>query len=89
MTLFQFKHNEDFGHDWYIQVINVKGWSLLQASVSWTDFPSWPYIQIRSGSGSTLSILFWAYKFGLDVDILARRWNWDYLEEVDSASEVE
>ena len=81
MTLFQFKHREDFGHDWYVQIINVKGWSLLQASVSWNDFPSWPYIQIRSGSGSTLSILFWAHKFGLDIGILERTWRWDYRDE--------
>jgi len=81
MTLFQFKHREDFGHDWYVQIINVKGWSLLQASVSWSDYPSWPYIQIRSGSGSTLSILFWAHKFGLDIGILERTWRWDYKDE--------
>jgi len=83
MTLFQFKHREDYGHDWYVQLLNVKNWSLLQLSVSWNDYPSWPYIQIKSGSGSTLSILFWAHKFGLDVDILSRTWNWNYLENVD------
>jgi hypothetical protein len=82
MTLFQFKHHEDFGHDWYVQVLNVKNWSLLQVSVSWNDYPAWPYIQIKSGTGSTLSILFWAYKFGLDVDILSRTWRWDYREEL-------
>lgn len=81
MTLFQFKHREDFGHDWYIQVLNVKNWSLLQLSVSWNDYPAWPYIQIRSGSGSTLSILFWAHKFGLDIGILERTWRWDYKDE--------
>ena len=81
MNLINFKHREDYGHDWYVQVINVKGWSLLQASVSWNDYPGWPYIQIKSGSGSTLSILFWAYKFGLDVGILERTWRWDYRDE--------
>ena len=82
MTLFQFKHHEDFGHDWYVQVLNVKNWSLLQVSVSWNDYPAWPYIQVKSGSGSTFSLLFWAYKFGLDVDILSRTWRWDYREEL-------
>ena len=81
MNLINFKHREDYGHDWYVQVINVKGWSLLQASVSWNDYPGWPYIQIKSGSGSTLSILFWAYKFGLDIGILERTWRWDYRDE--------
>ena len=83
MKLFNFKHTEDWGHDYYAQVLSVKGWSLLQVSVSWNDYPEWPYIQIKSGSGSTLSILFWVYRFGLDVDILSRTWNWDYEKETD------
>ena len=82
MKLINFKHREDFGHDWYVQVLTIKNWSLLQVSVSWNDYPGWPYIQIKSGTGSTLSILFWAYKFGLDVDILSRTWRWDYREEL-------
>ena len=82
MKLINFKHREDFGHDWYLQVLTIKNWSLLQVSVSWNDYPGWPYIQIKSGTGSTLSILFWAYKFGLDVDILSRTWRWDYREEL-------
>jgi hypothetical protein len=81
MTLFQFKHREDFGHDWYVQILNIKNWSLLQLSVSWNDYPAWPYIQIRSGSGSTLSILFWAHKLGFDIGILERTWRWDYRDE--------
>jgi hypothetical protein len=83
MKLFNFKHTEDWGHDYYAQVLSVKGWSLLQVSVSWNDCSSWPFIQIKSGSGSTLSILFWVYKFGLDVDILSRTWNWYYEQETE------
>jgi hypothetical protein len=83
MNLFNFKHRKDFGDDWYAQFVNVKGWSLFQVSVSWNDYPSWPYLQIKSGSGSTLSILFWAYKFGLDLDILSHTWRWDYMDNLD------
>ena len=79
MKLINFRHREDFGHEWYVQILNVKDWSLLQASVSWNDYPGWPYIQIKSGTGTTLSIMFWAYKFGFDIDILSRSWNWDYM----------
>jgi len=83
MKLINLKHREDFGHDYYVQILNVKKWSLLQASVSWNDYPSWPYLQVTSGSNGLLGLLFWAYKFGLDVDILSRTWNFDYLKEVD------
>ena len=77
MSLIKFNHKEDFGHDYYVQVLNVKGWSLLQASVSWNDYPSWPYIQIKSGSGSGLSILLWVHKLGFDLDLISRTWRWN------------
>lgn len=83
MKLFRYTHKYDFGHDWYVQILNIKNWSLLQVSVSWNDCPSWPYIQVKSGSGSTFSLLFWAYKFGLDVDILSRTWKWYYEQETE------
>ena len=83
MKLIKFKHREDFGHEWYVQILHIGKWSLLQASVSWNDYPSWPYIQIKSGTGSTLSILFWVYKFGFDIGFIERTWNWERLEKLD------
>jgi len=83
MKLIKFSKREDFGTDWYAQILNIKRWSLLQASVSWNDFPSSPYLQITMGSNGLLGILFWAYKFGFDIDLLSRTWRWDHLEEVD------
>jgi hypothetical protein len=77
MSLIKFNRKEDFGTDYYVQVLNVKGWSLLQASFSINDFPGWPYIQIKSGSGSGLSILLWVHKLGFDLDLLSRTWRWN------------
>ena len=82
MKLIKFKHYYDFGHNWYVQIINIKRWSLLQLSVSWSDYPSFPYLHITMGSNGLLSILFWAYKFGFDIDVLSRTWKWDYLEKM-------
>ena len=89
--LIKYNHREDFGHEWYVQILNTgkhfprpfRDFSLLQASVSWNDYPSWPYIQIKSGTGSVLSILFWAYKFGFDIGFIERTWNFDRLNELD------
>ena len=91
MKLISFKHREDYGHDWYVQVLHTKQWALFQCSVSWNDFPSFPYIQITSGSNGLLSILFWAYKFGFDIDVFSRTWNWDYVRdpEVDEEEDVQ
>ena len=83
MNLIKFKHRYDFGHDWYVQIINIKRFSLLQISISWNDYPSWPYLQIKSGTGDVLDVLFWVYKFGFDVTILGRTWCWDYMENID------
>jgi len=83
MKLINLKHREDFGHDYNVQILNVKNWSLLQASVSWNDYPSWPYLQVTSGSSGLLGVLFWAHKFGIDIDILSRTWRWDFAKKVD------
>jgi hypothetical protein len=83
MNLIKFKHRYDFGHEYYVQILNIKRRSLLQVSVSWCDYPSWPYLQITMGSNGLLGILFWAYKFGFDIDVISRAWRWDYLEKVD------
>jgi hypothetical protein len=82
MSIINFKRREDYGTDWYVQILNVRNWSVLQVSVSWNEYPSWPYLQIKSGSGTMLSILFWTYKFGFDIDIFSRTWNWDYMNQV-------
>jgi len=81
MKLISFKHRKDFGHDLYLQILNIKGWSLLQTSVSWNDYPSYPYLQVYLGNGTLFGVVFWCYKFGFDLDILRRTWNFGCLEE--------
>jgi len=88
-NLIKYNHREDFGHDWYVQILNIKRRSLLQVSVSWNDYASWPYIQITSGSGTLLGVLFWVYKFGADFDLLSRTWSWDHLEQLDEEENVQ
>jgi hypothetical protein len=95
MKLIKFNHRYDYGHDWYVQILNTgkhvpnpfKCWSLIQASVSWNDYPSGPYIQIKSGSGTLFSAMFWCYKFGFDIGFVERTWDWNYMENVDDESE--
>ena len=98
MDLFRIKHRYDFGHECYFQLINFslnhypkpfKGdWSLLQFSISWNDYPSYPYLQVTSGNNGVFSLLFWVYKFGFDIDILSRSWNWKHLESLDDDGEI-
>ena len=80
MRLITYGHREDFGHEWYLQLLRHKRWALLQVSVTYNEFTAWPYIQIRSGGGSLLDTLIWAWKVGLNVDICARSWSYDLLD---------
>jgi hypothetical protein len=92
MQLIKFNHRYDFGHTWYVQILNTtKHWprqfknsSFLQFSVSWNDYPSYPYLQITIGSNGLFSIMFWAYKFGFDLDLISRTWNFNYLQDEDA-----
>ena len=88
MKLIKFSHREDFGHEWYVQVLFTKRWALFQGSISWNDFPGWPYIQIKSGTGSVLSIIFWAYKFGFDIGFIEYTWNWNRLEDLEDLEDL-
>jgi len=89
MNLITLKHRYDYGHDWYVQLLHTKRWALFQASVSWNDYASWPYLQIKSGTGSVLNIIFWAYKFGFDVGIIERTWNWGAIDQYIEDPDVE
>ena len=84
MKLISFKKREDYGTELYVQVLHNKYWALLQASVSWNDFPSWPYIQVKSGMGTLLSLMVCIYKLGGDVGLCENTWNFEYLNELDN-----
>jgi len=88
MSLIKFTHRYDFGHDWNVQILNIKRVSLLQVSISWCDEPMFPYLQIKSGTGDVLDVLFWAYKFGIDVTLIGRTWDWDWRDRVDDSETV-
>jgi hypothetical protein len=88
MKLISFKRREDFGTELYTQILHTKRWALLQASVSWNDFPSFPFLQVRTGMGSLLSVMVCVYKLGFDVDVFSRTWNFEYLNELDEEEDT-
>ena len=84
MKVCNFYKTEDFGTNYSFQFLTIRPktykWSLLQVSISWNDYAGFPYLQITSGGNGLLSILFWIWKLGVDVDICSRTWNRDYRE---------
>ena len=85
MKLIKFHRDQDWGQDYYLQVLFTKRWALFQGSLSWSDYRSWPYLQIQCGMGSLISILFQAHKFGFSIDLFERTWK---LTDFDSANGV-
>ena len=74
MKLIKIHKDKDWGQDYYLQLLFTKRWALFQGCVSWCNYPGWPYIQIKFGMGSLISILFQAYKFGLTIGLFERTW---------------
>ena len=83
MNLISLKHREDYGHEWYVQILHTKRWALLQASVSWNEYPSWAFVQVKSGMGTLLSVMVCVYKLGFDIGVCEHTWNFEYLREID------
>jgi len=75
--LIKFMYREDYGNNYYVQVLNIKKWSLFQASVSWNDF-GMLYLQITMGSNGLFGFMLCLGKFGIDFDILSRTYSFDY-----------
>jgi hypothetical protein len=75
--LVKFSYLEDFGHTWYVQVLNIRKRSLFQASVSWSDY-GMAYLQMTMGSNGLLGCMLCLGKFGIDFDILSRTYSFDY-----------
>ena len=87
MKLISFKRREDFGTELYTQILHTKRWALLQASVSWNEYPSWAFVQVKSGMGTLLSIMVCVYKLGFDIGVCEHTWNFEYLREIDVGEE--
>ena len=75
--LIKFIHKEDYGNNYYVQVLNIKKWSLFQASVSWSDC-GMLYLQVTMGSNGLFGFMLCLGKFGIDFDILSRTYSFDY-----------
>ena len=86
--LIQFNVRKDFGTDVYVQVLNIKNWSLLQVSFSINDYADWPYLQINMGPNGLFCLLFWVHRLGFDVSLASRTWKYDYMKNCEEYDEL-
>jgi len=83
MKLIDYYKREDYGTDHILTLLKGKTRSFVQVSVSWNDYPSFPYLQIAFGNNRLVDILFWVWKFGFDFELLGFTWaNWNREENV-------
>ena len=72
MKLIQFKHREDFGHDFYITLFRFKEGYLFQGCFYTAEYGrKFPYFSLVMGSGRIFEINFSFLKFGFRLSFIA------------------
>jgi hypothetical protein len=78
MKLIDYNKKEDFGVDHIFTLFKGKRRSFIQVSVSWNDYPDFPYLQISFGNNRLIDILFWCWKFGFAFELFGITWgSWE------------
>lgn len=75
VKLFELNHNEDFGHEYHLILLRRGKWCFLQATFHLSNSGDGAYIQISLGGGRFFSIMAWAGRLGLDMDIISQVWD--------------
>jgi len=74
LKLFDYETYEDYGKEWFIQVLPFyPKFALLDISIQWDDYPSpeiFPMILFRIGSKSLCGFTFQWKKFYFSCDVL-------------------
>lgn len=75
MKLFHYKHREDYGHDYYLTLLQVGRWCLFQSCFYTAVFGrNFPYLSIVMGSSRLFYLSFSFWKIGFTIEFLARSW---------------
>ena len=77
LEIFKYGIIEDFGREFYLQILSYKNISFLQISFDIADLEKWfslPYIHISFGHGTLFSCLICISKFGFSFDVFGTTW---------------
>ena len=73
MKLFDTEHYEDYGHEWYFQVLPSRKFALLDITVQWDEFPVtdiFPLLIISIGNIQLFGFTFRWNRFEISVDVI-------------------
>jgi len=76
MKLFDYETHEDFGKEWFFQVLKFPKFALLDITVQWDDFGSdaiLPEFSLCISSGTLLGFFIRYKRFQFDLDIITAR----------------
>jgi hypothetical protein len=81
MELFSYGVAEDFGKEYYLNILNYKNrrecFSVMQLSLEVSSMAKWkdpPYLLITMGHGKLFSFLLILGKLGFSFELVSRTW---------------
>jgi hypothetical protein len=74
MRLFSFRHEDDFGHDFYIMIGRMKQRSLLQVALGTAVYGFSSRLSVSINEGALLSLSAASWKVYISVDLLGFNW---------------
>ena len=82
MKLFDYETYEDYGKEWFFQVLTRRNFALFDFTLQWDDFGSdeiFPAIQVSIGSSHLFGFFFRWNRFQFDfsvIDFKRRSFEW-------------
>ena len=76
MKLFDYETHEDFGKEWFFQVLTSRKFALLDITVQWDDYGSdsiFPEFSLCINSGTLLSFFIRYKRFEFDLSVITAR----------------
>jgi hypothetical protein len=75
MGLIKYNVRHDIGDVLEVSILQFKKYSFIQFCVSWEEKPELPYLQITSGYGRLIGVLFSIHRIGFDIELISRNWS--------------
>jgi hypothetical protein len=71
VKLIDVHYQEDYGHEWYLNLFCTRKFNLYQSEVRWSQYPCTPLILMNIFGESLFGFSISAYKLHLSFDLFA------------------